>query len=213
MNTSQWALILACSIVSASALGAAQTPPSGPVTVVNTPANPVPITAPQGIPVTGNVAVSGSINASQSGTWNVGITGTPKVSIDGPVTVQHAETTTPVQFLLSPGTCYAVPAGYRMVIEFVSASAISSAGHADATFALRINTTSAGQSFFHILPMPKQVVENGGGAQAFAAFANAIAMRAYADANTQVCTSNEYVFSGPVSDIRVAISGYLVPQP
>lgn len=213
MNTSRWAMILASSIVSATAAGAPQSPPSAPVTVVNTTANPVPITAPQGIPVTGNVAVSGSINATQSGTWNVGITGTPKVTIDGPVTVQPADSETPVQFLLTPGDCYAVPAGNRMVIEFVSASAISSAGHADATFALRINAMSGGQPFFHILPMPKQVVENGGGDQAFAAFANAVAMRAYADANTQVCTSNEYVFSGPVSSIRVAISGHLVPQP
>lgn len=42
---------------------------SEPVTVVNTNANPVP--------VTGSTVVSGTVAATQSGTWNVGIHGTP----------------------------------------------------------------------------------------------------------------------------------------
>ena len=45
------------------ALGAPQAPPSAPVTVVNTTANPVPIT--------GSTTVSGTIAATQSGTWTV----------------------------------------------------------------------------------------------------------------------------------------------
>ena len=216
MNKSKWAVVAAAGVLSVSAVVQAaagpQNPPSAPVTVVNTTANPVPITAPQGLPVTGNVAVTGSINASQSGTWNVGITGTPTVSISGPVATLP-EANIPVQFLLTPGQCFAVPSGNRLVIEFVSASAVSSAGHADATFALRINTSVGGASGFQILPMPKQIVENAGPGTEFAAFATAVPMRAYADASTDVCTSNEYVFSGPVSSIRVAITGHLVPQP
>jgi len=47
---------------------------SAPVTVLNTSANPVP--------VTGNVdaAVTGTVSAQQSGVWNVGINGTPSVN-------------------------------------------------------------------------------------------------------------------------------------
>jgi hypothetical protein len=128
---------------------------------------------------------------------------------------------TAVQFLLfpTPDDCgsadsdnyYSVPAGNRLVIEFVSASAVSQVDHADASFALRINTTLGASPHFQILPMPRQVVDNGG--NPFATFANAVPMRAYADADTRVCVTREYLFGGPIGDIRVEISGHLVPQP
>jgi hypothetical protein len=87
-----------------------QSPPSAPVTVVNTDANPVPVRAPSPLPVSGSVTISGipSVNinntpsvlqagiwnvgilgipaVSQSGTWNVGIVGTPSFSLVTPTT-------------------------------------------------------------------------------------------------------------------------------
>jgi hypothetical protein len=68
-----------------------QTPPSAPVTVVNTDANPVPIRAPSPLPVSGSVTISGipSVNINntpsvmQAGAWNVGILGVPAVSQSG----------------------------------------------------------------------------------------------------------------------------------
>ena len=54
--------------------------PTKPVVVVNTPAQPVPVTGT----ITGNVTVGNTlnVNAQQSGPWSVGITGTPTVRID-----------------------------------------------------------------------------------------------------------------------------------
>jgi hypothetical protein len=116
---------------------------SAPVTVVNTPANPVP--------VAGSTTVSGSVAATQSGAWNVGITGTPSINIANSPTVQLSGTPTvnvtnpaaaPLYFVNvnDPGripyqsqvlqVCSAVvdctiqfgmvPAGHRLVIQHVS---------------------------------------------------------------------------------------------
>ena len=54
--------------------------PTKPVVVVNTPANPVPVTGT----ITGNVTITNTptVGAQQSGLWNVGILGTPTVKID-----------------------------------------------------------------------------------------------------------------------------------
>jgi hypothetical protein len=46
-------------------------PPDRDVIIVNTPANPVPVTGE--ITVNGSTSVSGTVAASQSGTWTVGI--------------------------------------------------------------------------------------------------------------------------------------------
>lgn len=86
-----------------------QTPPSAPVTVLNTNANAVPVRAPQPLPITGSVVVTGtsnvnvtnavlpingsvtvsnpvlpiagSVNSFQAGNWSVGINGTPTVNL------------------------------------------------------------------------------------------------------------------------------------
>jgi hypothetical protein len=102
------------------ALGAPQVPPSAPVTVVNTPANPVPVTGSLG--VSGTVSISGTVPVTQSGTWNVGVAGTLNTkNIDErgrnpfSVTVQCSDG--------SGNSCVAstppVPAGQRLVLEYV----------------------------------------------------------------------------------------------
>lgn len=115
-------------VVAHAAHAAPQTPPSAPMTVVNTDANPVPVRAPSPLPVSGSVTISGipSVNVnntpgvtqsgawsvgilgvpavSQSGTWNVGITGTPSFSLVTPTTPVPVTLSTPgrsiVQFSL-----------------------------------------------------------------------------------------------------------------
>lgn len=54
--------------------------PTKPVQIVNSAANPVPVTGS----ITGGVNITNTptVNAQQSGSWNVGITGTPTVRID-----------------------------------------------------------------------------------------------------------------------------------
>jgi hypothetical protein len=70
---------LALALTPVSALAGNTANGGGSVTVVNTSANPVPVT--------------GSVSASQSGTWNVGITGTPTVNVaNGPATQNVAGT-------------------------------------------------------------------------------------------------------------------------
>jgi hypothetical protein len=103
------------------ALGAPQVPPSAPVTVVNTPANPVPVTGSLG--VSGTVSISGTVPVTQSGTWNVGVAGTLNTkNID-----ERGRNPFTVQAFCSDGSfniCIAslppVPAGKRLVLEYVS---------------------------------------------------------------------------------------------
>jgi len=72
--------------------------PTKPVVVVNTPANPVPVTGT----ITGGVNITNTptVNAQQSGLWNVGILGTPTVTVAPKLT----------QLLLNTGV-YDVSAG------------------------------------------------------------------------------------------------------
>jgi hypothetical protein len=103
------------------ALAAPQNPPSAPVTVVNTPANPVPVTGSLG--VSGAVSISGTVPVTQSGTWNVGVAGTLKTkNIDergrNPFTGQafcNQDSGNSCSVLMPP-----VPAGKRLVLEYVS---------------------------------------------------------------------------------------------
>jgi len=62
-------VIVALSLVPGSSVLAA--PPDKDVTVVNTPAQPVPVTGT--VNVTGGTTVSGTVNAVQSGEWTVSI--------------------------------------------------------------------------------------------------------------------------------------------
>ena len=106
----------------ALALGAPQNPPSAPVTVVNTEANPVPITG--STTVSGAVSISGTVPVTQSGTWNVGVAGTLNAkNID-----ERGRNPFAVQTFCSSSnsnSCFSsmppVPAGKRLVLEYVSA--------------------------------------------------------------------------------------------
>ena len=102
------------------ALGAPQAPPSAPVTVVNTTANPVPIT--------GSTTVSGTIAATQSGTWTVQVVNpnaapvqTINVDKDGRIPYQTMREGT---FCTDNNHCAVffptVPANHRLVVRDLS---------------------------------------------------------------------------------------------
>jgi hypothetical protein len=94
-----------------------QTPPSAPMTVVNTDADPVPVRAPSPLPVSGNVTIAGTANVNvtntpgvaQSGAWNVGVLGVPAVSQSG--TWNVGITGTPSFSLVPPSTPIPVTLG------------------------------------------------------------------------------------------------------
>lgn len=116
-------LVYAAVILSPTRAPAPQSPPSAPVTVVNTTANPVPVIQ-QG-PVTLN------------GTPNVNIANTPNVNVANtaasPVLVRSVDSGSaePVEASVAfpsgrgtsviAGSLYTVPAGKRLVVEHVSA--------------------------------------------------------------------------------------------
>jgi len=105
--------------VKTATTASATTPPSAPVTVVNTTANPVP--------VAGVVNVSGTptVNAQQSGSWNVGISGNSAANPLQVHDVDHASRTPYAQtkrLAFNPTDRailgnFDVPAGKRLVID------------------------------------------------------------------------------------------------
>jgi hypothetical protein len=102
------------------ALGAPQTPPSAPVTVVNTAANPVPIT--------GSTTVSGSVAATQSGTWAVQVVNPATTPIQ--TTSVDKDGRIPYQMMRGGSSCAndnhcaiffpPVPANHRLVVRHLS---------------------------------------------------------------------------------------------
>jgi hypothetical protein len=180
------------------------------VTVVNTAANPVPVTGT----ITSNV--SGTVNASQSGTWNVGITGTPTVAISGSVTTHPEEqpADTAVQFNLfddCDSDTYTVPAGNRLVIEYVSSYATGFAGNENAALIMHIVTHVNGSVVSQILPMSREVIDNGG--NPFVLLQGGAPMVAYADSGTDVCWNTAFLSGGPISIKGINFTGHLVAQP
>src|SRR5215475_5857015 len=121
------------------ASGGQQNPPSAPMTVVNTNANPVPVRGPQPLPVngtvtvTGTTSISGTVAATQSGSWQTSIVGTPTVNVNTsnttPLIVQGSDANTrhPLQRRLTPisgpdddNSSVTVPDHQRYEITFVS---------------------------------------------------------------------------------------------
>jgi hypothetical protein len=142
----------------AKAAGLAQS-----VTVVNTPANPVPVKEQNrdgngNIKVheqgTANVNVTGTptVNAAQQGAWNVGIVGTPAVNVETPVFIQR------LGFIhINPGNdvgttpLYTVPDGKRLIVTYLNAEVDTAPGAH-----VLISLASAQFAIDHFLTMTDQ---------------------------------------------------------
>ena len=202
-----------------------QKPDFAGVTVVNTSANPVP--------VTGTVSLNAGtvVQAQQAGAWTVGISGTPTVSLtagstvivgntaSAPVPVQTAASTpfnSSVDFTLPSSsdstftaTIATVPTGYQLVIEYASARVAQPACDCESNFSVSLETTAGGTTARHYIPLESMIQVNTlnrgqiGGTQT----------QLYADAGTSVVARLTRFFNGYVGSGEVAISGRLVAIP
>ncbi len=141
-----------------------------PVTVVNTPGHPVPVT---GV-VTGHI--TGDVNAGQRGPWNVGIIGTPTVQVGNtsgsPVLTRDVDRaakqsfhTTSFTFMIggeqNKADTFTVPAGKQFVIELVAAQANILPGQR------ALITLTPGNGSNLPIPLTDQGTYNGGTLEAF----------------------------------------------
>lgn len=189
------------------------------VNVVNTPANPVP--------VTGTVTVNGSVTGSVTGT--VGLTPGTSVMIDStvgdPVRVRNVnDAIQPAQASTSClattigclPTIYTVPAGKRLVIEYASMRVCILPGQ---SATLGITTTTGGQRVTHYLngtppaagPGTFAIGCNGGSPSSEVATGHQVKL--YADAGTSVFLEADRSNTVGNAAFSMSISGYLVDVP
>jgi hypothetical protein len=172
--------------------------PTIPVVVTNTLTEPVPVK------VTGNVGVGGPVQAQQSGPWTVGISGTPTVQVASALTnpVFVRDVNDAVQPFQTHGP-FNVPAGKRLVIEDLSATA-HGVGVTGGSF--NVGTRVGGNFEFHSFPASFFVGFNGQG--------NLVAheqVRLYADPGSIVAVGAETNVGGYTFEIT--FSGYYVNVP
>jgi hypothetical protein len=147
INTTAFLFLGIASMSPLAPRAAAQKTPPGPqdVRVVNTAAEPVPVKIDA---TTNTIKIDGTTNtvkAAQSGSWIVGITGTPSVTLSGSSTVQIGNSAsspalvrdvdhphsqpfrTQVSSFFTSGSAdttvnnsATVPAGKRLIVEFVT---------------------------------------------------------------------------------------------
>lgn len=191
--------------------------PTKPVKVVNTPAEPVPVTGS----ITGSVNVvnTPAVNAQQSGEWNVGIVGTPTVGLSPSANTVKIDPSSalpvnnsanqPFQslrvFQIANGeregfSSFSGPNGKQLVIEYVSA--IQTVPTDDVTF-YRIQTTAGGNSVTHYMPPVTVGGERMLGQQ----------VKLYADPGTEVSVSAFRRSVGGLVTVNLIISGHLVDVP
>jgi hypothetical protein len=185
-------------------------PPPGPnVTVVNTDANPVPVTAATPLPVTGSVNLGGTptvnlspgaiVDARQAGEWNVDI---DRVQMP----FQRAQSfVVPDGALEGSGDLLQVPAGHRMIIEQVTALAFSNANNPDQRWRfLSVETMVDGVVAVHHLPF------------AFDGFNASVVsqqVRLYADPGSLITLRSGRNFTSGNFGTNATVSGYLIPAP
>jgi hypothetical protein len=200
-------------VIAAIDQASAAGPPAGlDVNVTNTPANPVPVTGS----ITGSV--TGTVGLSPNASVFVNNPATDPVRVrsvnDGIQPVQaHASCTTNALGCLP--NIYTVPAGKRLVIEYVSAEACLLPGVA-ALFS--ISTSVGGQYVTHYLPGTPPAnspgsVQFGCNASPSSFVTAGAQVRIYADAGT---TIQGEAARNPVTGVinaDLAISGYLIDVP
>jgi hypothetical protein len=189
------------------------------VNVVNTPANPVP--------VTGSVSVTGAVTGTVTGT--VGLTPGTSVLIDNtvgdPVRVRNVnDAIQPVQASSSClttalgclPTIYTVPAGKRLVIEYASMDLCVLPGQ---SATLSIATTVGGQAAFHYLngtppaAAPGTISIGCNSPTPSSEVATGQQVKIYADAGTGVVVTGSRNSTVGSASFHFSISGYLVDVP
>lgn len=196
------------------------------VVVTNTATQPVPVSksGTWNVGVSGTVKLDATVNtvkldattntvkSAQSGLWNVGLTsagntvrvGNAKTSPVPVYNVRDAQTPFQANFYASPGFIE-VPAGKRLVIEYVGIRAHGNEGAV--YYAPAIETTTGGQTTRHYLGLQFTRAING-----YAFFESGQTTRLYADPGTSVRYQIE-PYNTTIINSEASISGYLVPYP
>jgi hypothetical protein len=198
------AVVAALTLSFAMAVSAQAAPPSGPpeqnVTVVNTTANPVP--------VTGNVGVTGSVSVVN--TPNVNIANLPAVSIEpGRFPYQQftgfnqGPTNCPNEFYCVV-TFPPVPQGKRLVVTYVSAQFTLTGEATEASAAVGMNA-----DIFHTLDVPATLIS-----AKFNRYLASSAIMFFVDAgqSPSVFIAGQSV-TPTSSSVAISLVGYLVPLP
>jgi len=179
-------------IISPLVEAASQAPPSAPVTVVNTPSNPVP--------VTGSTTVSGSVAATQSGAWNVNVRD-PGIAnpFEGVCDGQFRESGQPSA---SAECIIGIPAGYQLVVQAVSAAAAVEAGVV-ARFLQLMQVKDASAMGGHFLPFLATGPAGGG---AITTFTLAHPITWYFDPTTNGVSCNAVLSKQPSTTMGTSIA-------
>lgn len=182
------------------------------VVVVNTPADPVP------------VSVQGTVQSAQNGAWNVGLTGTPTVQVgnaaNAPVLVRDVDNparhpyTSQVFLSWTPGNNVAsadfsaVPAGKRLVLEYVAAEGSIPQGQ---QFFMLIQSPAV-NGFVYPLVVTKQASFAFGPTDIYT---TSQPVRIYIEPGTtfRALANRNDTTGGAGTDIIVSVTGYLVDVP
>ncbi len=189
--------------------------PTKPVKVVNTEAEPVPIK--------GSVAVTGNVNLAPG--TKVGIEGTANVNLVDKTVIVGNTAAAPVQVrdinrkLTMPvhggvnlqiivdepqdetAVMYTVPAGKRLVIEFISVDVLMDGSSADPD--VRITSTLGGTAYSHTLALTPQNDD-------YKNFGFSGMTKIYAEAGTNVTVTFQiYEPATAINSATVRFSGYL----
>lgn len=160
-----------------------------------------------------------NVNAKQSGPWSVAVTGNPVVHVNNtagaPAFVRTAaEGVQPYQvqtgLTLLNGNSQAaatlnVPAGKRLVIEYLSASLGVPSG---VGLTLQLVPTLDGSQVSHVVPLTRTTV--GGG---FDSMTASEATRVYADGSVLFLAERALLAQADTNIGSVTVSGYLVDAP
>lgn len=164
----------------------------------NPPGAPVRIVSPLPVPTTGTTTVSGTVDVNVvSGAVDVSV-------VDGQAPLNFAFTCSTEFIGCGPAQPYEVPAGHRLVIEYVSARALAlPAGDA---VMLELRTRAGGISTDFWMPPPPVSLQGHS--------ANSQAVKLYADTGSLVFVTARRASNqggGPTTSYSMSFSGYLVP--
>jgi hypothetical protein len=183
------------------------------VTVANTPSVNARQSGAWSVSLSGPAEVQGTVNAAQAGAWAVGIdplANTVRLDAQEPIAVRDVDAGAlePFQADLQDDAPVIVPAGRRLVIEFVSLTAF---GREDTGFLQAfVTTTAGGRTARHVIAttMHPFTVDGETTNRYYHATHRALL---YADPGTEVRYGAAQ--SGATNATTVSISGRLFPLP
>jgi len=207
------AVVIVLGLVLSPSLVTAAGPPAGlDVTVVNSPSSPVPVTINGTSTVTGNVTITNTPNVSVTNTPNVAVTNTPTVKLAGGepyAVVSIGNCNTLFCFFSFP----AVPAGKRLVINFVNVTVRPSATTTIVDFAELATTDTNDASILVTNDFGFTQVGHAGASNVFNSWTVNSPTLAFVVAGQSPELEADMGTSGTIAFSSATLSGYLVDAP